>query len=587
MSNSERKNTTNSLVTPTFGAILEALTHLTAKAMQVPYILISAVDDSGNHRIASAYGLTTTEAESILGAISHGAAIIAKIEDKHQIFTSIPWIHDRGLTFLISAPICSSSGKILGTIIGMGSNPKQTFEDLLTSLSHATNQASQLLCMGKGITSPEHGNNASKMLASITKAQNRFIATGQISIVAQHILELLLEVSESEYGFIGERKLKNDGTPYLKTHAITNIAWNDETKAFYETYRDAGMEFLNMNTLFGAVLTGGEPVIANDPANDPRRGGLPKDHPAMHNFLGIPIKYQGLLIGMMGIANRPGGYNEAIVTYLEPLVVTCANMIIANQEATARTIAENEQKISSQKLARANADLVRSNDDLAQFAHVVSHDLQAPLRHIGSYIEILAENMESERNSEVTASIEIIKSSVQRLYSMIDDILKYARTGNTGFHKEKIDLAAAITKVSEQLATEIEITGAKIMAENLPCVYGDRSSLILVLQNLIQNAIKYNHPDTVPKIEITAKDFGEFIQISIGDSGVGVPDMFHDKVFKMFHRLPGSSKVSGSGIGLAICKKIVERHGGKIWLESKPSGGTVVNFTLPREGASQ
>lgn len=148
-----------------------------------------------------------------------------------------------------------------------------------------------------------------EMLDSISTIQSRFILDGNTAAAFERLLSQILKVTESEYGFIGEVLHTDDGSRYLKTHAITNIAWNDETRRFYEENAPQGLEFFNLDTLFGAVIRSGSTVIANDPANDPRAGGIPEGHPPMHGFLGIPFLIGTRLAGMVGVANRPVGYD--------------------------------------------------------------------------------------------------------------------------------------------------------------------------------------------------------------------------------------------------------------------------------------
>ncbi|MFN5325046.1 MAG: GAF domain-containing protein, partial [Bacteroidota bacterium] len=143
------------------------------------------------------------------------------------------------------------------------------------------------------------------------------------------MLENVLSVTNSEYGFIGEI-FTRDGAPVLKTYAITDISWNEETAALYKKYESQGMEFTNLNTLFGYTMRTGEVVISNDPANDPHRGGLPKGHPALNHYLGIPVKDKSnVMIGMIGIANKPGGYTEEDLKFLEPMISLTAAFISA------------------------------------------------------------------------------------------------------------------------------------------------------------------------------------------------------------------------------------------------------------------
>jgi PAS domain S-box-containing protein len=166
-------------------------------------------------------------------------------------------------------------------------------------------------------------------LAAIARIQHEFIAEEDLRRAFDRMLALLLDATASEYGFIGEVLRAEDGAPYLKTHAITNIAWNDDLRDFFEKNAPNGLEFRNLATLFGAVMTSRAPVIANDPAQDPRRGSLPAGHPPMSAFLGIPFFDKQELIGMFGVANRPGGYSEALILDLDPILSTCSSILQA------------------------------------------------------------------------------------------------------------------------------------------------------------------------------------------------------------------------------------------------------------------
>jgi len=178
------------------------------------------------------------------------------------------------------------------------------------------------------------------MLETIALAQRRFILDSNPRGSFEELLALLLKETESEYGFIGEILRRPDGTPYLKAHAITNIAWDDATRDFYEKNAPTGLEFSNLATLFGAVITTGKPVIANTPAADPRSGGLPPGHPPLNAFMGLPLHQGSSLVGMIGIANRPDGYNEALAATLSPLMATCATLLTGYREHKRRREAE-------------------------------------------------------------------------------------------------------------------------------------------------------------------------------------------------------------------------------------------------------
>lgn len=171
--------------------------------------------------------------------------------------------------------------------------------------------------------------DSQRMTEVIAAAQSRFIRAQDRRKAFDGLLNDILMLTGSQYGFIGEVLYHSDGAPYLKTYAITNIAWNTDTQAFYEAQAPQGMEFTNLNTLFGAALRTGEPVIANNPCHDPRRGGLPDGHPALDAFLGLPIYHNEELVAMLGLANRPDGYNQHVIEYLHPLMITLGQLVEA------------------------------------------------------------------------------------------------------------------------------------------------------------------------------------------------------------------------------------------------------------------
>ena len=170
---------------------------------------------------------------------------------------------------------------------------------------------------------------AAQLGEMVRRSQEDFITGTPVNQLFDRLLTDILAYTQSEYGFIGEVLHDENGDPYLKTHAITNIAWNEATRKLYEESKATGFIFRNLHTLFGAAMTTGKPVITNHPATDPRRGGLPRGHPAMHAFLGLPINYGDKLVGLVGVANRPGGYDDDFVRELAPLAASCAALIHA------------------------------------------------------------------------------------------------------------------------------------------------------------------------------------------------------------------------------------------------------------------
>ena len=206
----------------------------------------------------------------------------------------------------------------------------------------------------------------SQLLTAITTAQSQFVMSRDTRTVFDGMLTALLSLTDSEYGFIGEVFHEDDGTPYLKTHAITNIAWNDETRQFYDDNAEQGLEFRNMQTLFGRVITTAAVVIANEPSTDPRRAGIPKGHPPLDAFLGLPFFHRDNMIGMVGIANRPGGYDDKLVESLRPFLTTCTNLILSVRSRLDQAAIEKSLRDSE---ARGRAILDNADDAIITIDH--------------------------------------------------------------------------------------------------------------------------------------------------------------------------------------------------------------------------
>ncbi|MFP5418482.1 MAG: ATP-binding protein [Gammaproteobacteria bacterium] len=233
------------------------------------------------------------------------------------------------IRFYAGAPLATVDGYRIGTLCIIDDQPRQltageraALRDLADCVEAEINQI-DLQQKSRALKS------AQQLGEVIARVQSQFIGEADRRHAFDRLLADVLALTESEYGFVGEVLRTPEGAPYLKTYAITNIAWNDATRAFYDAHAPQGMEFTNLKTLFGAAMSSGEPVIASDPDHDPRRGGLPDGHPALNAFLGIPVHHGGEMVAMLGIANRPGGYDQALIDFLHPLLVTLGQLVDA------------------------------------------------------------------------------------------------------------------------------------------------------------------------------------------------------------------------------------------------------------------
>lgn len=238
------------------------------------------------------------------------------------------------------------------------------------------------------------------------------------------------------------------------------------------------------------------------------------------------------------------------------------------------------RKRTEEILAHTVAELGRSNKELEHFAYVASHDLQEPLRKITSFIDLLERQYKDQLDEKAEEYIERVVDGAARMQQLIADLLEYSRVGQDELSLNSTDLEAALSRVLSNLGTEIEENRAVITHDPLPTIQANESLVDRLLQNLIANAIKFRREQT-PHVHISAEQKGGEWHCSIQDNGIGIDPENTGKIFMLFQRLHSREEYPGTGIGLAICKKIVERHGGRIWVESKPGQGSTFFFTLP------
>jgi len=232
------------------------------------------------------------------------------------------------------------------------------------------------------------------------------------------------------------------------------------------------------------------------------------------------------------------------------------------------------------KLHQTLAMLEQSNRDLAQFAYNASHDLQEPLRMMSSYLQALGERVAEGLDEHSRNFIDLSLDAAQRMQQLINDLLCYARVGTQEKRFEALDANAVVDQVVADLQTTIESNRAEVTRDNLPVVTADPTLMAALLQNLIGNAIKF-HGQRPPRVHVSAERSGNQWVFSVQDNGIGVEAKYAERIFAVFQRLHPADRYPGTGIGLAICKRVVDRHGGRIWCESEPGKGAKFRFTVP------
>jgi len=411
------------------------------------------------------------------------------------------------------------------------------------------------------------------LLETINWLQTQFITASEQSLLFQGLLERLLALSGSRLGVLIEIVQGEDGAALPRPVAQCDLRPDGIDKSAV---------FRQFQSLYEVVLDSNAPMISNDPAHDPRTVAMPGELPPLDCFLGIPFESGGQLVGLVGLANRAGGYDEAMIAFLRPLTATCGAILGAHLSDLRRRAYERQLADTKTQLQTQATELARSNAELESFAYVASHDLRQPLRMVSSYVSLLERRYDALLDDDGREFIAFARDGAQRMDRMIVDLLEYSRIGRLTRPMETVALADAVAEAMLYLEITAEECHAHIVAEGpLPEIVGDRIELVRLFQNLVGNALKYRADDRAPEVLIHAtRSEAEWI-VSVRDNGIGIAPESFDRVFGIFQRLHGRERYDGTGIGLAVCKKIVEHHGGRIWLESTPGLGSEFFVAFP------
>lgn len=416
-----------------------------------------------------------------------------------------------------------------------------------------------------------------ELMAVISKAQNQFIADADPEAVFSQLLDNILSLTQSEYGFISELLYTDSAEPYIRTFVMRSLVEEEKFQSFIENFAPPNLEFYNLDNLFGEVIKTGKPVISNDPAKDPRRGkiGPPPEHPRLDSYLGLPLFHGQVLVGMIGIANRPGGYDEQLAKFLEPFLITGANILEAYKNDQRRKAAEEKlntaqkQILTSQKLA-----------GIGQLAAGVSHEVLNPVNIISVHTQMLERKRKDDPDLQTFCSK--LKNEIKRIEKIMSSLLLFSRKGESQY--EKIAVGKVIEEVIDFVDNDFSLDNISIETEFCEpyCeVLADKDKMRQVFLNLINNA-KHAMPQGGNLILRTQRHILEgckFARITISDTGMGISQKNLDKVFDPFFTTKMEGK--GTGMGLSVVHGIIEEHGGTITVESEEGKGATFSIDLP------
>jgi two-component system sensor histidine kinase/response regulator len=257
------------------------------------------------------------------------------------------------------------------------------------------------------------------------------------------------------------------------------------------------------------------------------------------------------------------------------------NLAEMREDARQKAQLELSHLAIEEEVARRTADLARKNKELDEFTYVASHDLQEPVRKLISFSKLLEQDAGTELNERAQKDMRFIVEAATRMRDLIQDLLALSRTGRAAMKVQPVSLDACVSRALEALEIRVRESQATIDRDPLPEVAVDATLITQLYQNLLGNALKFTPKDRRPQIRVSAARCGDRWELAVEDNGLGIKSEYAERIFKPFQRLHGRSEYEGTGIGLAICKKAVERHGGQIWVESQPGEGSRFKFTLP------
>jgi signal transduction histidine kinase len=334
-----------------------------------------------------------------------------------------------------------------------------------------------------------------------------------------------------------------------------------------------GLRRVSEGTSTQEVMARGEPILSADLSSDPRRSRKRLLQFGFNSYALLPLTVKGQVTGVINLASRTSGYfHEGKKEYLMA-IARLAGIVIENNELL-------------QSSVRAAEELRRSNRELEQFAYVASHDLQEPLRMVAGYTQLLAKRYGDILDQTAKEYIGFAVDGAKRMQGLIEDLLTYSRVGSRGEAFASTNCEAVLGKTLAGLQIAIRECGAIVTHDPLPTVVGDEFQLGQLFQNLLGNAIKYRDSEA-PQVHVSCKQETEQWTFAVKDNGIGIEPQYRERIFQIFQRLHTREEYEGSGIGLAVCKKIVERHGGQIWVESEVGKGSTFYFTLPLHSGSE
>jgi PAS domain S-box-containing protein len=482
-------------------------------------------------------------------AIKSGKPVVVEVE-KYPRSQLHSLLVKNGIFSIISTPL-SSKGRAIGTFTFISRRQRSFSQDDLDLIASIGNQ------IGVAVENA-HLYEKSKQSEELSKALNNINLTINSILDFDEIMRRVIMESAKAIGCETALITLREGDYWVARYIY---GFSEEL---------IGSRFTDEEVPHGALAAQSkQPVVINDTYNDNRVNREIMERYGVRSVLVTPLIVRERVIGNIyyNYHSAPTAFAPSKVDFTEKLAAS-ATLALENS----RLYAERELYIT---------ELARSNAELEQFAYIASHDLQEPLRMISGFTQLLARRYKDRLDKDANEFIAFIINGTARMQRMIEDLLAYSRVGTRGKPFEPTNLEDIFNQAVANLKAIIEENKAIVTHESLPAVMADASQMIQLFQNLIANAIKFRKKQEPPRIHVSVQRKGDEWICFVRDNGIGITPEFMGHLFQLFQREHPAGEYPGTGIGLAICRRIVERHGGRIWVESEPGKGSTFYFTIP------